>query len=1587
MKKYSVVKLLCALVAIFTLATVCSAAGFTKTNSYTEGTFSDVPVASWYATEVASSYELGFMNGKGEGTFAPDGNVTVAEAITMASRVHAIYNGKEIAKTEGKWYDMYVQYALANGIIAEGQYTNYDRNIMRYEMAVMFADSMPASYFEAKNDVKAIPDVDPAEAYHDKLMMLYKAGVVMGSTEYGDFLATNSIKRSETAAIINRVALPENRQVKTLKEYGDRDQAVYLIDDYNMTRVVRGLTYLASGWNYENLLVSAKEIKDYSSNALSDVSDEYGITISKDIVPQNHGLVSFEAIFTANAYGTDVVFADDEGNNMFALSHRKDGVYACGASDKKTPYDYKKGKLVIYIQFDLDEKKARVVFNGEEAGTYELSSKANNIASVAFRTGEKEILNTTVNEVHMYTHYAVNDRFIVQSVGKAPFDWSTEGDVKVDIVKSDYDANSVKMTGISTASKKFRAVSDKFNFETYVKVPASGDVALTLKNSGADALTVNVKEGKVSSGDVELRDYSDNIWQSIRVEVDTEKDTALIKVNGKKTKVLPFTADSADEVVVSSTSKGFVHFDDVQLYNVYDYADYVPVPVPVTDDEWIMGMSVCSLWHEGTHYGWDCISPYDDVVPVLGFYDEGLSEVADWEIKMLVEHGYDFQHFCWYYGSELKDGIKMPRLGYALNEGYMNAKYSDMQDFMIMWENASGVSNFEEFKKTIWPYWVDWYFTDSRYLRIDNKAVLTIYIQERFIENMGGLEGAKAAIDFMNEEIKKYGYDGMIILATGDGRKKDAYINAEKIGIDAYVAYHFGESSYSAKHQKNSLDTAYGYGHTPFLASIGIGFNDIGWTETRTPLATLESHTEALTWAKDEYMPKVAKMKNEEWMGKFILGNTWNEFGEGHYMMPAMGLHGFGYLDDARKTFSSVAGTDDKGHFDVEPTINQKSRLGYMYVDKSVPLRREMYVDDNTYIEDNEVVIGWNFEEQRDCLRWGSLANTTAPVYDAKEKALVGSTTTNDGHIHSLNMEENFFDAKDVRYMRIRIKTENANNSTFDVFFIDKTNNSWSAEQGYTMSLLDDGEYHDYYIDLSTNALWKGTIRHIRFDPMNTVGKFFIKSIEFLSPNSKNNVVINASGVDFSFNNEFVEADGEDVYVAANPSSGFYYQNAFYYEWSKETGSLMIKTYGNHVFNFTVGSNKALVDGKEKTLKKKITLVDGLVMLPITFIYDEADYEYEKSDKRLEVYVRGVKVENNPEEEKPYRYEFNSPGNTEGWAAVGASGGVLGDGSMLLEATPAGDVYDPIMSIGSVGIDASIYNKAQVRFKALFSDNNSDDTEVKIYFSTLNEGNLSESKTCRVTLENLTPDADGYYILEFDFSKNEKWTGTILDLRFDSPQRAGSYWIDYIRFIEDPAKLEEAEKAAEEAKKKQEIINAVDAGGPFYIDNADAEIVDSKNNYGTGNSKVTIVEDPDNKKNHVYLVEPKMYNEQVWTYIVIPTRFKPGVTYKVEFDYRTVGDGQGNKTGMHPSPNFRYTDLIGGANKENADHVSRVTDMTNILPEDGWMHYETTYTVNETSMIRTTDHFTIFVDSILEGGKIYNYSYMIDNIKVSVVAD
>ena len=103
MKKY-----LFAIIASALLLSPCVFADFEKNADYTDGQFSDVTENEWYASSVKDAYEFGLMNGNSNTTFNPAGTLTVAEGITITSRIHATANGKEIPDAEGEWYEKYV---------------------------------------------------------------------------------------------------------------------------------------------------------------------------------------------------------------------------------------------------------------------------------------------------------------------------------------------------------------------------------------------------------------------------------------------------------------------------------------------------------------------------------------------------------------------------------------------------------------------------------------------------------------------------------------------------------------------------------------------------------------------------------------------------------------------------------------------------------------------------------------------------------------------------------------------------------------------------------------------------------------------------------------------------------------------------------------------------------------------------------------------------------------------------------------------------------------------------------------------------------------------------------------------------------------------------------------------------------------------------------------------------------------------------------------------------------------------------------------------------------------------------------------
>ena len=188
---------------------------FEKNVEYNPGQFKDVDENEWYGVYHQHSVELacrlGLMKGSGD-QFAPTGNVTLAQAITMAARLSAIYNGEDEQFIQGEpWYQVYVDYCMENEIIDGNDFFDYSEPATRAQMAYIFASALPASEFEEINQVEALPDISEKSAYGAETFLLYRAGVLGGNDASGTFTPDAFISRAAAAAIIARVALPEER--------------------------------------------------------------------------------------------------------------------------------------------------------------------------------------------------------------------------------------------------------------------------------------------------------------------------------------------------------------------------------------------------------------------------------------------------------------------------------------------------------------------------------------------------------------------------------------------------------------------------------------------------------------------------------------------------------------------------------------------------------------------------------------------------------------------------------------------------------------------------------------------------------------------------------------------------------------------------------------------------------------------------------------------------------------------------------------------------------------------------------------------------------------------------------------------------------------------------------------------------------------------------------------------------------------------------------------------------------------------------------------------------------------------------------
>ena len=924
MKAKTMLKMLVTGTLVAAMAFTASAA-FAKKNTYADQ-FTDVKETSWYAKEVASAYELGFVEGVSDTQFSPDTTVTVAQGITMACRVHAEYNGKTIAKTGEKWYDMYVEYAKENKIITDNQFDDYTREIKRFEMAELFHDAMGKDYYSAINSVVFVPDVPVGAMYADKILTLYNAGVVMGNDEYGCFSPDANIKRSECSAIINRVAIPENRLKKELSKFATKD-AYTLVYNSGMSSSKEGIN---SGWVLDNRGGSAR-VTNTGFGAVGDVSEKYAACYVREFNYIDTGRLVMELNLTSKDEGAFIQFRDVNENTVYMLKI-VDGKWSIMGGDAT----YKalapaNGKTLFRVVIDLDKGVSETIIDGVNCGEYKLHS--NNILSLRAGIDEKGIGSLSIGEINIVVNYGMYDDFNLFGV-EPVYGWETSAEgVSISNEELMFGSNG------GTAKKTFNPVSGTVIAENYFIMRAGQDFSINV----GDALTVEAKEKKLIAGGKELYNLTQNMWYRLRVEADTAAGTAKVWLNGRVIGTVNL-ANNGPVSYFAVNATGLTGIDNVKVYEKINHKDYVPAPTTRASlDDYIVAMNICSLWRNGTHYGWSCITPYDDRKPVIGYFDEGVPETADWEIKYMVEHGIDVQAFCWY-GDASSGPLKTPYWGAQLHDGFMYAEYSDYMYYCLQWEtSATDEFGSAQFRNYVIPYWFENYFLDSRYLKVDNKLVLSIYNIESLGTNryFGTPAKAKAELDYLEKKAKEYGFDGVIIVASGRPSS-----SMETLGVDGTYAYSWGEDGRKLEKNKQEITSAANASQKVHgIPTASVGFDSIPWHHLKYGLISYENWDTLLKWIKDEHLPN--DKSKPSWAEKFVWLSTWNEFGEGTIIWPAGQQEGndFGYVDGVRKNLTNLP----EEHTDVVPSARQKDRVTHLYPQYARLLRREgWYKHDST---------------------------------------------------------------------------------------------------------------------------------------------------------------------------------------------------------------------------------------------------------------------------------------------------------------------------------------------------------------------------------------------------------------------------------------------------------------------------------------------------------------------------------------------------------------------------------------------------------------------------------------------------------------
>ncbi len=337
-------------------------------------------------------------------------------------------------------------------------------------------------------------------------------------------------------------------------------------------------------------------------------------------------------------------------------------------------------------------------------------------------------------------------------------------------------------------------------------------------------------------------------------------------------------------------------------------------------------------------------------VPMWGYFDESNPDWSAKEIELAADFGITGFLFDWYWYS----GVRI--MEEALENGFLRAPNRDRLKFAIMWANHNwgtwpavtgkpgmGAVVGSEEGQPIWLYirhcpkdldhLVDYccehYFSEPNYWRIDDKPNFVIYDIAKFIEQLGGVDGAKACLERMDGRTRKNGLNGIYFTANIGCCDDNIYCCgwnrvrvAKQLGFQSVFAYNivrtknyleltdefpvvqYEDVMESHRYCWERIEKG-GLSHYPVVTMgcdvsprwhRGVGFpmdfrklNYEPIVEGNTPEKFGELCRLALRWAKSNGSAVQA-----------IFINAWNEWTEGMYLLPEE-QYGTRYLEELKK--------------------------------------------------------------------------------------------------------------------------------------------------------------------------------------------------------------------------------------------------------------------------------------------------------------------------------------------------------------------------------------------------------------------------------------------------------------------------------------------------------------------------------------------------------------------------------------------------------------------------------------------------------------------------------------------------------------